>query len=65
MQPSAKLKLQRVDYVQVASLKCNSIQLLSSKGEVKQQQKVNHAFTSSSLNFISPSKAKRYLLVDY
>jgi hypothetical protein len=40
MQPSAKLKLQRVDYVQVASLKCsNSIQLLSAKG-VKHQQKV-------------------------
>ena len=37
------MKLQRVDYLQVASLKAEAIHLLSAKGD-KNQQKVNIIF---------------------
>ncbi|EFX79859.1 hypothetical protein DAPPUDRAFT_197260 [Daphnia pulex] len=61
MQPSAKLKLQRVDYVQVASLKCsNSIQLLSAKG-VKHQQKVVVGDQRGILQLISIKKGEPFV----
>ncbi|KAI9565490.1 hypothetical protein GHT06_009282 [Daphnia sinensis] len=60
MQSLVKLKLQRIDYVQVSSLKSSSVQLLPAKG-VKHQQKVAVGDQRGKLHLISIKKGEPFV----
>ncbi|KAK4018585.1 hypothetical protein OUZ56_000631 [Daphnia magna] len=60
MQSQVKLKLQRIDYVQVSSLKSSSVQLLPAKG-AKHQQKVAIGDQRGKLQLVSIKKGEPFV----